>query len=160
MLDDDFVFFRRTGLAGALRLMEQYPEIDLMGGKVINLPRFHVADYSNKPLYPTKAGPVYPIGSLIGPLPVYDKVANFYVARTERLRLVGWDPHIKRVEHAEFFTRARGVLATVYNEHLQCFHAQTFYDAHYMARRTDPAILEADRRLIRARYWPASERPG
>lgn len=150
LLDDDFIFYRGSGLRAAFAAMQQYPEIDLMGGAVIQLPHFRVADYRAAGLYPTPAQPVRPIGSMIGPFPVYDKVPNFYIARTERLRLVDWDPQIKRMDHADFFTRARGVLVSVYNPQLRCFHAQTPFDRRYMQHRGD---LAADMALLRRRYY-------
>lgn len=157
LLDDDFVFYHRTGLRAALVAMMQYPEIDIMGGTVLQLPHFHASDYRAAGLYPTAAAPVRPLGSRIGPFPVYDKVPNFYIARTERLRLVDWDPQIKRQDHADFFTRARGVLISVYNAELRCLHAQTPFNAHYMQHRRD---LDADMALLRWRYYrdaPRSE---
>lgn len=126
-LDDDFVLTRHTDLNRALSILEAEPQIDILGGQVVNLPLFTVADY----------GPLGVPAETIGGLPVYDKVANFFVGRTERLRLVDWDPALKRVEHADFFRRARGVLTTVFNAELKCLHAPTPFDAPYMAIRTD-----------------------
>lgn len=150
LLDDDFIFYWRSGLYAAFSAIQQYPEIDIMGGKVLQLPHFHASDYRAAGLFPTHALPLRPIGSTIGPFKVYGKVPNFYIARTERLRLVDWDPQIKRMDHADFFTRARGVLVSVYNPQLRCFHAQTPFDAHYMQYRQD---FVADEVLLRRRYY-------
>jgi hypothetical protein len=155
ILDDDFIFYRCTDLAHALRVMEAYPQIDLLGGDVINLPFYSQVDFSKSVLFPTQAQPTLPPGSWIGGLPVYDRVANFYIARTERLRQVGWDPQIKRLDHTDFFTRARGVLTTVYEAQLKCLHAQTPFDLAYLAYRTD---YQRDQALIRERYFhPSSD---
>jgi len=150
LLDDDFIFYRRSGLRAAFAALQRYPEIDIMGGKVLQLPHFHASDYRTAGLFPTTAQPVRTIGSTIGPFEVFDKVPNFYIARTERLRLVDWDSQIKRMDHADFFTRARGVLVSVYNPQLRCFHAQTLFDAHYMQHRLD---FVADELLLRRRYY-------
>ncbi len=91
LLDDDFVFYRHTRLGQALDLMQQHPTIDIMGGAVVNLPFFTTADYQQATVYPTAAAPTYPPGTHIGGLPTLDKVANFFFARTDRLRLVEWD---------------------------------------------------------------------
>src|SRR5262249_10474061 len=149
ILDDDYVFYRGMCLAEALSCMEQLPEVDIMGGCVVNLPFFHTIDYSTASLLPTSALPVHPIGSRVGPFPVYDKVANFFIARAARLRLVNWDPQLKLVEHGDFFTRARGVLTTVYNEDLRCLHAQTPFDFNYMKHRLDYQEAVA---LLQQRY--------
>lgn len=137
VLDDDFVFNRHTALEPALALMERHPEIDIMGGQVVDLPFFQTTDYSAAPLWPTDAKPTLPPGSCIGGLPVYDKVANFFIGRTDRIRLVGWEPALKRLDHADFFTRAKGVLTTVFNPDLKCLHARTPFDDTYMQKRTD-----------------------
>jgi hypothetical protein len=80
---------------------------------------------------------------------VCDKISNFYIARAERLRLVGWDSSLKRIDHADFFTRALGVLVTVFDPDLRCLHAQTPFDVNYMAHRSDD---HADRVILAARW--------
>lgn len=149
VLDDDFVFYRKTRLDPALALMEAEPRIDIMGGMVVNLPLRSAADYRGATLFPTDARPVHPIGSRLAGLEVYDKIANFFIARTDRLRLVGFDARLRLAEHSDFFTRARGVLTTVYNPELRCLHARTPFDPDYMAFRMD---MDADTEVLRERY--------
>lgn len=149
MLDDDFVVYRHTRLKHALEALEQHPEIDIMGGKVVYLPLFRTVDYSKAALFPTSAESTFPAGTLIGGYEVYDKVANFYVARTDRLRLVGWDPALKRIDHADFFTRAKGVLTTVYDPSFKVLHAKNRFDKIYMRHRSNHA---ADRIVLAYKY--------
>lgn len=150
LLDDDFVFYRHTRLGQVLALMEQHPTIDIMGGAVVNLPFFTVGDYQKAGLYPTAAAPTYPPGTYIGGLPTLDKVANFFLARTDHLRLVEWDTNLKLVEHADFFTRARGILTTVYNREFRCLHARTPFDKTYMNQRNNylPYLV-----YLQQKYW-------
>lgn len=150
LLDDDFVFYRHTRLGQALALLEQHPTIDIMGGAVVNLPFFTTADYQKATVYPTAAAPTYHPGTLIGDLPTLNKVANFFLARTDRLRLVEWDSNLKLVEHADFFTRAKGILTTVYNKNLRCLHARTPFDKTYMGKRNDflPYVV-----YLQKKYW-------
>jgi hypothetical protein len=150
LLDDDFIFYYNSGLRQAMQAICRHSEIDIMGGKVIKLPHFAVNDYRRAKIFPTSSEPVRPPGSYIGPFPVYDKVPNFYIARTDRLRLVDWDPCLKRQDHADFFTRARGILTSVYNKNLRCLHAQTPYLETYMRNRLN---LENDHRILRLRYY-------
>jgi hypothetical protein len=150
-LDDDFVFYRHTGLAAALRWLAAHPSVDLVGGQVLHLPLFRRTDYRRAALPPTSAAPILPPGTLVGGLPVHDKVANFFLARAGRLRLVDWDPTLKRLDHADFFARARGVLTSVHHPHLRCLHVPTPFDAAYMACRLDVA---GDAALLRERYGP------
>jgi len=153
ILDDDFIIDRNAGFESAIAIMEAHPEIDIMGGKVIYLPFYSARDYSKGSLWPTEAKPTMPAGSQIGGLPVYNKVANFYIGQTERVRLVDWDPALKRIDHADFFTRAMGVLTTVFNPSLKCLHAQTPFDKVYMKKRKD---FMADRLLLISRYYPST----
>lgn len=144
LLDDDFVFYRHTRLGPALEAMKRHPEIEIMGGQVVNLPFYRRLPLSLEgPLYPSSASPRVPIGSTIGGFTVAAKVPIFFLARRERLALVRWDPLANRSGHADFFTRALGVLTTVYNPRLRCLHAKTPFATEYMAKRLDLAA-EAD----------------
>jgi glycosyltransferase involved in cell wall biosynthesis len=151
VLDDDVVFLRHTHLARALALMERHPQIDIMGGQLIDLPFYRARTSADAPgaMFPTDARPAVPIGSSIGGLTVCAKVPNFFIARRDRLALVPWDPQLKRMEHADFFTRALGVLTTVLNPDVKCLHARTPFDAEYMQRRLD---LGASGEILADRY--------
>jgi hypothetical protein len=131
--------------------MEQNPEIDIMGGRLTELPFFRTREPSagTGGIFATDVRPVVPIGSSIGGLTVCAKVPNFFLARRDQLGLVPWDPRLKLMEHADFFTRALGVLATVHNPELQCFHARTPFNAGYMQRRFD---LAASNEVLVERY--------
>jgi hypothetical protein len=149
VLDDDFVFYRGTRLAPALALMERHPDVDIMGGQLIDLPLFRARPLPEGAIFATAAAPLVPLGSLVGGMRVVDKVPTFFVARTERLALVRWDPQLKRIDHADFFTRALGVLTTVFNPELKCLHARTPFDANYMNKRMDFA---ASLEVLEQRY--------
>jgi len=153
VLDDDFVLYHGTGLARALAALDQNQMLDIVGGAVIDLPLGRLQTGRNAALYPTNRAPLAPLGSLIGGLPVRDKVPNFFLARTDRLRLVGWDPSLKRLDHADFFTRARGVLVTAYEDRFRCLHAQTPFDRSYMVQRE---ALAADAAILKKRYFSAT----
>jgi glycosyltransferase involved in cell wall biosynthesis len=147
VLDDDLVFYRGTALAEAVALIERHSEIDIMGGRLIQLPFFRTSHPGQ--IFYADAAPVLPLGSAVGDLTVCDKANNFFLARTDRLRLVPWDPELKLVEHADFFTRALGVLTTVHNPDLTAFHARTPFDRAYMRRRLDYAAFK---QIVDERY--------
>jgi hypothetical protein len=123
--------------------------VDILGGQLVDLPFLRELPPPIGKIFPTAARPLVPIGSTIDGLRVCDKVMNFYVARTERLRLVGWDKSLRRIDHADFFTRALGVLVTVFDPQLRAFHAQTPFDRKYMAHRMD---IAADQLVLAARW--------
>jgi hypothetical protein len=150
VLDDDFIAYSGTRLGRVLQTLQNYPQLDLVGGPVIDLPFWSRRGSPTEPVYPTAAAPLLPLGSRLGPTLVCDKVPNFFVARTDRLRLVGWDARLKRVEHGDFFTRARGLLVTAFDDGFSCLHAQAPFDVEYMRRRDDHA---ADEELLRARHF-------
>ena len=149
MLDDDYIFTRSTRIELAIATLDEHPGIDLVAGRVIDLPLFRSPDRSGR-LWPTRARPLAPIGSLMGCLPVVDKPANCYVARTERLATVGWDERLRRLDHADFFTRALGRLITVQDHRWSVLHAKTPFNREYMAHRND---ITADVSYLR-RKWP------
>lgn len=138
-LDDDFVFNRNTDLLKALKDIKASPQIDILAGEVIYLPLRIVHDYSRTPVFPTSASPLHAPGTVIGDFLVHLKVPNFYLARTERIRLVGWDDKLKRLDHADFFTRAVGVLTAVQNPAFKVLHYPTYFSKHYLAKRNDIA---------------------
>lgn len=150
LLDDDYVFFRKTDFHKGLQLMQECREIDIMGGERVDLPLYRTVDYREPRLYPVGRDAVKPMGSLVCSMPVYDKVANFYIARTERLRLVGWDETLKRLDHADFFSRAKGVLVTVFNKDFKVLHAQTPYNEVYMSKRFS---IEDDQKRLYEKYY-------
>jgi hypothetical protein len=149
VLDDDFIFYRHTRLIPALRLMERHPQVDIMGGQLVDLPFYRARRLPEGAIFPTTATPLAPLGSFSGGLRVVDKVSTFYVARTDRLAVVPWDPRLKRIDHADFFTRALGVLTTVFKPDLKCLHARTPFDDAYMSKRLD---LEASFQVLEERY--------
>lgn len=152
VLDDDFVAYRGTDLARVARTLRDHAALDLIGGRVIDLPLGTPRGSAQDAVYPTDRQPLVALGTRFGSAIVCDKVPNFFVARTERLRRVGWDSRLKRVEHGDFFTRARGVLVTAFDERFSCLHAQAPFDAAYMSKREDYA---ADEALLLARHFTA-----
>ncbi len=150
LLDDDYVFYRKTDLEPAVKKMEENPEVDIMGGERIDLPLYGKVDNKRATLHPTSKDTIMPYGSNIGGMEVQDKVANFYIGRTECIKRVGWDDRIKRLDHADFFTRAKGVLISVFNPEFKVLHSQTPFNTSYMDKRN---AYEQDQKLIYEKYY-------
>jgi glycosyltransferase involved in cell wall biosynthesis len=150
LLDDDFIFHRHTQIAPVLKKLEGLDHVDIIGGDVIYLPFYRKIDYTQAGLHPSDAVSVVEPNTEIEGMTVHDKVANFYIARTESIRKVGWDPAIKRLDHADFFTRAKGVLTTVFDPSFKVLHARTPFDKAYMQKRLD---LEEDRKILWQKYY-------
>jgi glycosyltransferase involved in cell wall biosynthesis len=150
LLDDDFIFHRYTKVEPVLKKLEDLPEVDIVGGEVVYLPFYRTIDYTQAGLHPTNAPSAVVPGTLLGGMAVHDKVANFYIGRTESIRKIAWDPMIKRLDHADFFTRAKGVLTTVFDPAFKILHARTPFNKDYMEKRLD---LEKDRKILRLKYY-------
>jgi len=136
-LDDDFIFNRHTDLLKVYRAMENNPDIDILAGEVIYLPLRIVHDFSKFSLFPTDKKPLHEAGTKMGGYAVYLKVPNFYMGRSEKIRLVGWDDKLKRLDHADFFSRAVGVLISVQDSAFKVLHYPTYFNKRYMARKND-----------------------
>jgi glycosyltransferase involved in cell wall biosynthesis len=149
LLDDDYIFYRHTGIASVLASMERNLDIDILGGERVDLPFFSTVDYSEAKLFPSSEKSNHPEGTWIGGFKVFDKVANFYIARADRLRLIGWDSALKRIDHADFFTRAKGVLTIAFDPSFKVLHAQNRFDRNYMGHRND---YMADRLVLKYKY--------
>ena len=153
MLDDDFVFYRHTDVLKAFRKLSSHSEIDILAGKEIYLPLRQTPDHSRGKLYPTDSVPLVAQGTVIDGMTVMKKVPNFYVGRTAKVREVGWDDALKRVDHADFFTWAIGVLVCVQDESCRILHYPTYFDKRYMSVKKS---VEQDRKRLMEKYGGGS----
>ncbi len=136
-LDDDYIFNRHTDLLSSLKYLNSNLNVDIVAGRVLYLPYYTELDYRSNPLMKNDRSGIVPKGSDIGGLIAFEKTANFWLARTDRIRDLGWDKGLKRLDHADFFTRANGVLVTVYNPKMQLLHAPTHFNERYLVVRHD-----------------------
>jgi glycosyltransferase involved in cell wall biosynthesis len=137
LLDDDFVFHRGTRIETAVLALEADERLDIVGGKVIDLPLYRVMGDRDGALLPSDSRPLVPYDTLVAGLPVRRNVANFFVARVASLQRVGWDEEMPMAEHTDFFTRACGVLVTAYDDALGVLHAGTPFDRPYMGHKDE-----------------------
>jgi beta-1,4-N-acetylgalactosaminyltransferase 2 len=138
--DDDVVMTAATDLAGAVSFLEEHSEADAVCATLIELPRWYTLTYGDeRELFPGHRPPLLPFGASIGGLPVLMKGPPVYVARTDRLRRVPYDEHIRMVDHRDFFSSASGRLVFVLSHRLVAFHARTPFDKKYTAYRENVA---------------------
>ncbi|GAA4723099.1 glycosyltransferase [Sphingomonas lutea] len=138
-LDDDFLFERGTAVDGALALLEQHPQVDLLAGLVIDLPLLIRHDSSHARLFGAPPAPIIAAGTMVGPVRVMDKVPNFFLARTAAVKAIGWDPELKLLEHADFFSRARGRIVSAQWDGWRILHQRDPFDRHYRIFRDNAA---------------------
>jgi len=105
-VDDDFVFVDNTSIPYLITILDK-TEIDLVGGFVKDRP-----DYLGFSLQfnDTQIKQNQTHQGMIYDCHIFDIVPNFFAAKVNRLRLVGWDNHFKIGEHEDFFVRAKGLL--------------------------------------------------
>ncbi|XP_065510279.1 beta-1,4 N-acetylgalactosaminyltransferase 1 isoform X1 [Caloenas nicobarica] len=116
-VDDDFIFTPRTRLEKLVDVLER-TSLDLVGGAVREITGF-TTTYRQR-LSVRGGGPG---GDCLRTQPgfhhrlagfpacvVTDGVVNFFLARTDKVRQVGFDPRLRRVAHLEFFIDGLGVL--------------------------------------------------
>ncbi|HSF97620.1 MAG TPA: glycosyltransferase [Ornithinibacter sp.] len=135
--DDDLVFTAATDVDAARRRLQTCPDIDVVGFVRVELPRWMAHDFGPDSLFRGHREPLRPWGQLVGGLPVRLKIEQTYLARTEAIRRVRWDPQIRMVDHADFFSRASGEIVVVLDPAIRAYHARTPFDPEYTRYRLD-----------------------
>ncbi|KAM3653925.1 LOW QUALITY PROTEIN: beta-1,4 N-acetylgalactosaminyltransferase 1-like, partial [Ammospiza maritima maritima] len=116
-VDDDFIFTARTRLEKLVDVLER-TSLDLVGGAVREITGYTTTYRQELSVRGGGAG-----GDCLRTRPgfhhrlagfpacvVTDGVVNFFLARTDKVRQVGFDPRLRRVAHLEFFIDGLGVL--------------------------------------------------
>ncbi|XP_034007597.1 beta-1,4 N-acetylgalactosaminyltransferase 2-like [Trematomus bernacchii] len=126
-VDDDFLFTKLTKIEELVKVMEAVPELDVLGGKVQGDQFYFSLIYEEGDeveggcMYRKSRGryrslPGYPECSLVS------GVVNFFLARTDAVQRVGFDPQLKRVAHSEFFMDGLGSLMVATCGHVSVSH--------------------------------------
>ncbi|XP_039595392.1 beta-1,4 N-acetylgalactosaminyltransferase 2-like [Polypterus senegalus] len=112
-VDDDFLFTENTKIEHMVQVMEDMPELDVVGGSVDgNTFQFRLfyeqGDEEGGCLHQQyghfQTIPKFPHCTLSS------GVVNFFLARTDQIQKVGFDPKLNRVAHSEFFIDGLGSL--------------------------------------------------
>ncbi|XP_019411942.1 PREDICTED: beta-1,4 N-acetylgalactosaminyltransferase 1 [Crocodylus porosus] len=155
-VDDDFIFTPRTRLEKLVDVLEK-TSLDLVGGAVREITGYS-ATYRHK-ISIEPGGPEgdclrvvpgwhHPIAGFPGCV-VADGVINFFLARTDKVRQVGFDPRLSRVAHIEFFIDGLGVLHVGSCEDVVVDHASKL--------RLPWRQTESERQYARFRYPPPAD---
>ena len=159
--DDDIVFTAATDIESARRRLDAHPEIDIIGFLRVELPRWFAVDFGPDALFDGHDEPLREWGEDIGGLPVRYKIEQVYLARTEAVRRVRWDPAIRMVDHSDFFSRAAGQVVVVLDQSIRAYHTPTPFDSEYARYRLDTAAdLRYLERVWQARAGDAGRRGG
>lgn len=110
-VDDDFLFNNKTKIEVLVDVLEN-TQLDVVGGSVLgNVFQFKLfwEQTEQGGCLHRRPGFFQPLEGFPGCV-VTSGVVNFFLAHTERLRRVGFDPRLKRVAHSEFFVDGLGSL--------------------------------------------------
>ena len=155
-MDDDELLSPTTNFHGQLEFLLNHPEVDLVGVLPMNLPYkrgwkekglalyqlFNMQD-AEKPLKIPHRTWIDQNHVVLG------KVPNIFLARCDAYRKVGYDDHIRMIDHHEFFFRAAGNLVSVLSCEGCVFHNHYPFDHAYQAYRAD---IRGDRAYIARKY--------
>ncbi|XP_029784931.1 beta-1,4 N-acetylgalactosaminyltransferase 2 [Suricata suricatta] len=110
-VDDDFLFNDKTKIEVLVDVLEK-TELDVVGGSVLgNVFQFKLLleKSPNGDCLHRRPGSFRPLDGFPRCV-VTSGVVNFFLAHTERLQRVGFDPRLQRVAHSEFFIDGLGSL--------------------------------------------------
>jgi GT2 family glycosyltransferase len=123
LLDDDYVFSRETQIEEFERILSTNNDIHMVGGLVIN--------YGEVPIYyhgclEIKQDILYHHRKqhkmIINEHKIYDIILNFFLAETEKVKSILWDPDLKVLEHEDFFLRCTNKINITYTEDVSILH--------------------------------------
>lgn len=150
-MDDDELLTLKTCLGDQVSFLEKHPEIDLVGFCTLTSilckdPDEEVSKFTS---FSMRGAPkplsIPHMTQIDGNHFVMGKVPNLYVARTDKVRSVGWDENIRMLDHQDFFWRAAGNLVSVIALGTAVFHYHNPFQKHYQKYRED---VEGDRKYI------------
>jgi glycosyltransferase involved in cell wall biosynthesis len=130
-IDDDFQFYDETKLE-KLREIIINEDVDLVAGQVRLIPKDKIDNYhglleiKDKTLTYKKGDK----GVTQNGYPLYDIVLNFFMAKTESIRNIGWDNDLKLVEHTDFFLRAKDKLRVTQTGEITINHWKNNNERH------------------------------
>ena len=134
-MDDDELLTPHSNVHDQLSFLQAHPEIDLVGLQATHKnPESMALNYSrikmNKKL-------IIPAGAVIEGREVVYKTVNVFIARTDKLRMVGYDPNIRMNDHHEFFYRAAGRIVSTQDPHSYVMHCHNRFERDYDKYRGD-----------------------
>lgn len=134
-LDDDELLTPRTNVHGQLVYLNRHSEVDLVAIQA----KYKVPERSawRASRLRMDKNLLIPSGTVIDGREVVYKPTNVFLARTDKVRQIGYDPNIQILDHYEFFYRAAGRIVCVQDYHASVMHCHNRFDKHYNSFRKD-----------------------
>lgn len=154
-MDDDELLTPFTGIGKHVAFLREHSEVDLVGILPYNLPLCHslqkaAEEYYKQPMhYAPKRLLIPHLTKIDETHVVLGKCSNIFVARTDKVKEIGYDDNIRMIDHNEFFYRAAGNIVSVLDIGAFVLHYHNQFDRHYKKYRSD---IEKDVRYIRSKH--------
>lgn len=155
-MDDDELLTPHTCFEKHLRFLMKHPEADLVGVLPLSAPECEPVSEVAKRYYaqrmdtPLRKLKIPHMTCIDDDYIVVGKSPNIFIVRTDKIKEIGYDDHIRMIDHHDFFSRAAGRLVSVVAKESCVFHDHNRFDRGYQRFRTD---VEGDRRYIAQRNY-------
>lgn len=142
-MDDDELLLSSSGVERELKFLMNHREVDLSGFMFTAPPKCRrtktlIPIYAKFTMSGAEESFIIPhMTSIDETHIVMGKVPNIWLARTEKIREIGWDDNIRMIDHHEFFHRCVGKLVSVIAVDTIVWHRHNPFDAHYHNYRSD-----------------------
>lgn len=133
-LDDDMLLIPQSRIPEQVRFLQKHEDVDLVAIPCEKSFRKGVDPYLQ---FDMGKSMIIPNRTEIDGCIVACKTPNWFVARTDKIRQVGYDPNIRMIDHHEFFFRAAGRIVSVINPKVRLLHDHNPFDRDYMKYRRD-----------------------
>ncbi|MDQ0884708.1 glycosyltransferase [Peribacillus sp. V2I11] len=140
LLDDDFCFIKETNIEWLLDVLEN-SDIDIVGGRCIETNGVRNSQAVFKIEEDKLTLKANPYGTENG-VELYDIVANFFLAKTDKLLNYTWDERLKVGEHYDFFLSHKGKIKVAMHPIVFIYHTNDRSNDEYNRYRSrDTEIL-------------------
>ena len=142
-MDDDQLLTPFTKIEKQVAFLQEHSDVDLIGILLYNLPRHRslkkaAEEYYKQPMdYAPNKLLIPHMTEIDDTHIVVGKSPNTFVARTEKLKEIGYDDNIRMIDHNEFFFRAAGNMVSVLDKTAFVLHYRNRFDMHYNKYRSD-----------------------
>ncbi len=125
-LDDDMLLTPHSDIHKELQFLMKHQEVDLVAVMADHKKPKEYAERSHRHKMNKKLR--IPAGMVIDGRIVAYKTPNCFLARTEKIRLVGYDPNIRIIDHQEFFSRASEQMVCVLDPEAYIMHCHNLFE--------------------------------
>ena len=142
-LDDDELLTPFSKFGKHLDFLKNHPEVDLVGIMTLDAPlctspKKNAKIYYKQSMANAKKPLIIPHLTVIDKeYAVLGKVPNVFIARTDKVKEIGYDDNIRMIDHHEFFYRAAGNIVSVLCPYSFVYHDSNPFDKSYRKYRMD-----------------------